>query len=127
MAHWAELDADNVVVRVLVCDADDGADGTLHPPAFLTSTEPGRLPAQEGYVGTWVRTYYDTEGHQFAGPGYVWDPTEGFTPPEPEVDMDQQRLEAVEQKVEAQAAMNAAMVDEDSYLWDALDTIAPPT
>lgn len=64
MPHWAELDDNNVVLRVIVCDADDGADGTKHPPAFCTET----------LGGTWVRTYYATDGHQFAGIGYIWDP-----------------------------------------------------
>lgn len=72
MAHWAELDADGVVQRVIVCDADDDADGTVHPPAFCTDV----------LGGVWQRTYYDTPGHTFAGMGYTWDADAGdFVPP----------------------------------------------
>jgi hypothetical protein len=72
MPHWAELDDDNAVLRVIVCDADDGADGAKHPPAFCTET----------LGGTWVRTYYDTKGRTYAGIGYRWDPKlADFKPP----------------------------------------------
>lgn len=70
MAHWAEIDENDDVLRVVVCDADDDADGTLHPPAFLTDV----------LGGTWVRTYYSTEGHKFAGVGDRWTGT-AFEPP----------------------------------------------
>lgn len=70
MAHWAEVDDEGVVLRVIVCEADDGQDGTLHPPAFCTDVLGGR----------WVRTYYATKGQTFAGIGYRWD-GEMFTPP----------------------------------------------
>jgi hypothetical protein len=73
MAHWAELDDNNNVRRVVVCDADDGADGTLHPPAFLL-----------GEGGIWQRTYYSTPGHNYAGIGFRWDPDRGnFISPQP--------------------------------------------
>ena len=73
MAHWAELDKVNTVLRVIVCDADDGADGTIHPPAFCTDV----------LGGTWVRTYYDTPGEIYAGVGYSWDGTRFVPPPSP--------------------------------------------
>lgn len=77
MPHWAEIDDDNVVLRVVVCDADDGQDGELHPPAFLTDT----------LGGEWVRTYYDTPGKCYAGVGYAWRADLGnggaFVPPRP--------------------------------------------
>lgn len=116
MAHWAELDDTNKVIRVIVADPDDGADGTIHPPAFCTDV----------LGGTWVRTYYDTEGQVYAGVGATWDAATGaFTPREPEVDMDEARLAAVEEDLadykRSQAELNATMVDEDSNLWDALD------
>lgn len=59
MAHWAELDDNDIVLRVIVCDADDGADGAKRPPAFCTEVLGGR----------WARTYYDTPGKTFAGVG----------------------------------------------------------
>lgn len=122
MPYWAEIDDNNVVVRVTPCDADDDADGTLHAPAFLTDV----LPTTEaGHVGNWKRTYYDTPGHTYAGIGFVWNPeTDDFDPPDPEVNMDQVRLAAVENFVAAQEELNAALVDEDVYHWDAIDAIA---
>lgn len=72
MAHWAELDDDDRVLRVIVCDADDGADGRVHAPAFCTDV----------LGGTWERTYYSTPGHTYAGIGDVWYPEVGdFGPP----------------------------------------------
>lgn len=62
MAQWAEIDETGNVVRTVVCDSDDGADGTLYPPAFLTDV----------LGGEWVRTYYDTPGKTFAGLGHKW-------------------------------------------------------
>lgn len=72
MAHWAEIDEAGVVLRVIVCDADDEADGAKHPPAFCS----------EVLGGTWARTYYDTKGETFAGVGYSWD-GQAFTAPDP--------------------------------------------
>lgn len=63
MAHWAELDENDEVLRVIVCDADDGADGAKHPPAFCT----------EVLGGAWQRTFYNSAGHTFAAVGYRWD------------------------------------------------------
>lgn len=72
--HWAEVNDEGIVLRVVVCEADDGTDGTGDPPAFLTDV----------LGGTWVRTYYDTPGQVFAGVGHRWDAGLGaFIPPEP--------------------------------------------
>lgn len=73
MAHWAELDDDDVVIRVIVCDPDDGADGMVHPPAFCTEVLGGR----------WARTFYDTPGREFAGIGYRHLGNGSFAAPEP--------------------------------------------
>lgn len=62
MAHWAELDADNKVIRVLVGDNNDPA-------------------ADEGYQwlidnlgGTWIKTSYNGKiRYNFAGAGYFYD------------------------------------------------------
>lgn len=72
MAHFAELDVTNRVLRVLVVDADDGADGTLRPPRFCTEVLGGR----------WVRTFYATPGKRYAGVGDTYDAAAAdFTPP----------------------------------------------
>jgi hypothetical protein len=73
MSHWAEIDKNNTVVRVVVCDNND-------------------LNGDEGYKwlidnlgGTWIKTSYNTVNgvhrlggtplrHKFAGIGYIYDP-----------------------------------------------------
>jgi hypothetical protein len=63
MAHWAELDENNVVIRVLVGDNNDPA-------------------GDEGYQwlidnlgGTWVKTSYNGSiRYNFAGVGFSYDP-----------------------------------------------------
>jgi hypothetical protein len=63
MAHWAEIDNDNTVIRVLVGDNNDPA-------------------GDEGYQwlidnigGTWIQTSYNNNiRKQYAGIGYSYDP-----------------------------------------------------
>lgn len=63
MSHWAEIDSDNKVVRVIVGDNNDPA-------------------GDEGYQwlinnlgGTWVKTSYNgTIRYNFAGVGFTYDP-----------------------------------------------------
>ena len=82
MAHWAEIDADNIVVRVLVV-ADDKEDGQTY------------LADELGLGGTWKKTSFNTHGgvhsnggtpfrKNYAGPGYKYDATkDAFIPPKP--------------------------------------------
>ena len=74
MAHWAELDENNIVLRVLVGDNDDPA-------------------GDEGYSwlvnnlgGTWLKTSYNGNIRKnYAGIGYTYDePRDAFIPPKPE-------------------------------------------
>ena len=85
MAHWAELDDKNKVIRVLVGDNNDPA-------------------GDEGYQwlidnlgGTWVKTSYNaaTNGFRFnyAGIGYSYDPIDdAFIAPMPECGHDELSL-----------------------------------
>jgi hypothetical protein len=82
MAHWAELDEANKVIRVLVGDNNDPA-------------------GDEGYQwlidnlgGTWVKTSYNatTNGFRknYAGIGYSYDPIDdAFIAPMPECGHDE--------------------------------------
>ena len=105
MAHWAELDENNVVTRVLVGDNNDPA-------------------GDEGYQwlidnlgGTWVKTSYNAIGGKrrnpetneiteeagfrknYAGIGYSYDAQrDAFIPPKP---------------------FNSWLLNEDTCLWDA--------
>jgi len=72
MAHFAEIDADNIVLRVIVADTKEWCEQNLG--------------------GTWVQTSYNTHGGQhpegrplhqnYAGIGYHWDGV-GFFAPQP--------------------------------------------
>jgi hypothetical protein len=73
MSHWAELDENNKVVRVLVGDNNDPA-------------------GDEGYQwlidnlgGTWVKTSFNgTIRYNYAGVGYSYDPIDdAFIAPAP--------------------------------------------
>lgn len=73
MSHWAEIDANNKVIRVLVGDNNDPA-------------------GDEGYQwlidnlgGTWIKTSYNHKiRKQFAGIGYSYDPNADiFIAPQP--------------------------------------------
>lgn len=83
MAHWAELDENNIVIRVLVTDNNDPA-------------------GDEGYKwlidnlgGTWVQTSYNTIAGEhklggtplrknYAGVGFTYDEKlDAFIPPKP--------------------------------------------
>ena len=87
MAHFAEIDGTNTVVRVLVVGDDEDHRGQ----EFLAD--------DMGLDGTWGQTSYNTRGNvhygsdgepdggtplhmNYAGVGYTWDGT-GFAPPQP--------------------------------------------
>lgn len=62
--YFAQLDANNVVTYVAVVQQD-----------FLEAN-PDR------YTGTWVETFFDTEGKTYAGIGYIYNPaTQDFIAP----------------------------------------------
>lgn len=81
MAHFAEIDENGIVLRVLVVDDLREHDGAQY------------LADELGLGGTWIKTSYNTYGgkHAFggtplhknyAGIGYKFDGT-GFIPPQP--------------------------------------------
>ena len=83
MAHFAEIDENGVVLRVLVVDNAQENDGQN----FLANTL--------GLGGTWVQTSYNTSGgvhsgggtplrKNYAGIGYTYDSgRDAFIPPKP--------------------------------------------
>ena len=102
MAHWAELDENNIVTRVLVGSNDDPDEGYQ----WLI----------DNLGGTWVKTSYNTQGgvhslggtplrKNYAGIGYSYDSTrDAFIPPKP---------------------FNSWNLNEDTCLWEA--PVAYPT
>lgn len=62
--YFAQIDENNVVTCVAVVQKD-----------FLEANP-------ERYTGTWVETFFDTEGKTYAGIGYIYNPaTQDFTAP----------------------------------------------
>jgi hypothetical protein len=82
MAHWAEIDENSIVLRVLVGSNDEPDEGYQ----WLI----------DNLGGTWIKTSYNTFGgvHAFgdeplrknyAGTGYLYDPIrDAFIPPMPD-------------------------------------------
>ena len=82
MAHWAELDENNIVIRVVVGSNND--------------LDEGYQWIMDNLGGKWIKTSYNTYGgvHSFggtplrmnyAGIGYLYDPIrDAFIAPEPE-------------------------------------------
>jgi hypothetical protein len=73
MAHFAELDADNIVVRVLVVPNEQENRGHDY------------LATDLGLGGAWVQTSYNaTIRKNYAGIGYTFDSgRDAFIPPKP--------------------------------------------
>lgn len=74
MAHWAELDENNKVIRVLRGDNNDPAG------------DEGYSWLIENLGGTWIQTSYNASFRfNYAGEGYLYDPIDdAFIPPMPE-------------------------------------------
>jgi hypothetical protein len=70
MSHWAEVDENNIVLRVLVGNNSESDEGE----AFMNSLG-----------GTWIKTSYtDSIRKNFAGIGYSYDPSrDAFIAPKP--------------------------------------------
>jgi len=80
MAHFAELDANNVVLRVIVVDTKDNstADG-------VEKESIGQAFCERLFGGTWKQTSYNNNMRvRYAGIGYSYDPVlDAFIPPQP--------------------------------------------
>ena len=73
MAHFAEIDSDNIVTRVLVTDNND------------PNGDEGYQWLLDNLGGNWVKTSYNGKIRKnFAGIGYSYDATrDAFIPPKP--------------------------------------------
>lgn len=73
MSHWAELDKDNKVIRVLVGDNND------------PNGDEGYQWLIDNLGGTWIKTSYNNNiRFNYAGIGYTYDPIDdAFIPPAP--------------------------------------------
>jgi hypothetical protein len=117
MAHFAELDENNVVVRVLVTDNDD------------PNGDEGYQWLLDNLGGTWVKTSYNgTIRKNYAGVGYEYnEELDAFVAPSPfeswVLDEETAQWEAPTPKPE-----DGAMYDwnEDTLSWDAIPTPDEP-
>lgn len=73
MSHWAEIDADNKVIRVLVGDNND------------PNGDEGYQWLLDNLGGTWIQTSYNNNiRKQYAGIGYTYDAVNDvFIAPQP--------------------------------------------
>jgi hypothetical protein len=73
MAHWAELDENNIVIRVIVGDNND------------PNGDEGYQWILDNLGGTWLKTSYNNNIRKnFAGIGFTYDPDmDAFIPPQP--------------------------------------------
>lgn len=80
MAHFAELDANNIVLRVIVVDTKDNstADG-------LEKESIGQAFCERLFGGNWLQTSYNNKiRKRYAGIGYSYDAAlDAFIPPKP--------------------------------------------
>jgi hypothetical protein len=74
MAHWAEIDENNVVLRVLVGDNND------------PNGDEGYQWLIDNLGGTWVKTSYNANIRKnYAGVSFIYDETrDAFIPPMPD-------------------------------------------
>jgi hypothetical protein len=80
MAHFAELDTDNIVTQVIVVDNNDILDEQGNESEAL-----GIQFCTDLLGGTWVQTSYnDNIRYNFAGIGFTYDETrDAFIAPQP--------------------------------------------
>lgn len=80
MAHFAELDADNVVIRVIVVTTDNCLDG-----GGEESEAAGQSFCTNLLGGTWVQTSYNARIRKnYASIGHTYDAgRDAFIPPQP--------------------------------------------
>jgi hypothetical protein len=74
MSHWAEVDENNVVIRVLVGDNND------------PNGDEGHQWLIDNLGGTWIKTSYNANIRKnFASVGFIYDTErDAFVPPQPE-------------------------------------------
>jgi hypothetical protein len=73
MAHWAEIDQNNIVIRVIVGNNDD------------PNGDEGYQWILDNLGGTWIKTSYNRKIRKnFAGIGFTYDADfDAFIPPKP--------------------------------------------
>ena len=112
MAHFAELDLDNIVKRVVVIDNNDLLDGDGVEQESL-----GVAFCEQLFGGTWVQTSYNGNIRKnYAGVGYTYNSSlDAFIPPQPYASW---TLDETTCQWQAPVAMP---VDDNFYIWNETD------
>jgi hypothetical protein len=109
MAHFAELDENNVVLRVIVVGNKDTADASGTEKEYI-----GKAFCERLYGGNWVQTSYNGNIRKnYAGIGYTYNSDiDAFVPPKPYASW-------VLNNDTAQWEAPVAMPDDgQDYMWD---------
>jgi hypothetical protein len=79
MAHFAEIDSNNLVLRVIVVDNNDVLDSENNESEAV-----GITYLEDGFGGNWVQTSYNRNFRKnYAATGYTYDSTRNaFIPPQ---------------------------------------------
>lgn len=105
MAHWAEINEDSIVVRIVVTDNND------------PNGDEGYQWLLDNLGGNWVKTSYNTYGgihkeggtplrKNFAGVGYIYDPIrDAFLAPKPKI------IDGIDH-----------VLNEETCLWDPIES-----
>jgi len=85
MSHWAEIDSNNKVIRVVVGDNND------------PSGDEGYQWLLDNLGGAWIKTSYNAKiRYNYAGIGFTYDPIDdAFIPPMPECGHDTLLLNSI--------------------------------
>ena len=80
MAHFAQIDSNNIVLRVVVVDNKDTSDASGVEKEYI-----GAAFLESLLGGTWVQTSYNGNIRKnYAGIGFTYDSTrDAFIPPQP--------------------------------------------
>lgn len=112
MAHFAEIDSNNLVMRVLVVDNEHEANGQHY------------LAEEVGLGGKWIQTSYNTYGGEhknggtplrknYAGIGFIYDEEkDAFIPPKPYTSW------ILNEETCLWEAPIPYPLDENAYVWD---------
>jgi hypothetical protein len=108
MAHFAELDNNNVVLRVIVIDNKDASDADGVEKEYIGSAFCERL-----FGGNWKQTSYNGKIRKnYAGIGYTYrEDIDAFVPPQPYLSW------VLNDKAQWEAPV-AMPVDDKNYLWN---------
>lgn len=111
MAHFAELDANNVVLRVIVVDNKDTSDVNGVEKEYI-----GAAFCEKLFGGTWKQTSYNGNFRKnYAGIGYAYHADiDAFVPPQP--------YPSWTLNADANWQAPVAMPTDGVYFWDEVTT-----